>query len=319
MRQFVVFAVLVLFSGCICCGGKDLSLPGTDTNSNDGSTGECPPSYLLVGTSCCLDDNQNSICDTDETPETTLSEENNQQTTDTTETTETTLNEQTPETTQTTSTTQPVVTQTTQTTTTSATTLPATNAPQGETMKLSTGWQEFSLNGQKTGYFFRFDNKEGAGKLMKYWIEIKTSDGIVDKRPLSTGESFVDYLRFKLINYGEDQPILSIRANAEDLATVTATHPEAILITIGGQSCWPNPSAMCMRNYNGYVIQMINRFGNDGKYATLGVTPPGMGMSKINVPENGIATPDGTLIIGGFFDNSHYINGGYNLFYIYTT
>ncbi|MFH0862702.1 MAG: hypothetical protein V1875_06720 [Candidatus Altiarchaeota archaeon] len=311
MRYLLVLAAVALFSGCICCGGKDFSLPGGGTSPQEGADGGCEAPYLRVGSSCCLDDNDNGICDNDdeEITQTVVEDTPPEETEEPTTTSQTTTTLLTITTTQVTQPTLPP------TTTQPA---PAQN-PQGTVMKLNSGWQEYEQDGTGTGYLFRFDEKEGVANQLKYWLEIKTPDGITDRRPLSTGESFVDFLRFKVTNYGEDIPIISIRKNIEDLTTVAASHPDASLLTLGGQSCWPTPSAMCERNYQGYTIQMINRFGSDGQSATLGVTPAGMGMSKVKVSANGITSPDGYLIIGGFFDNSHYINGGYNLFYVYHT
>jgi len=197
--------------------------------------------------------------------------------------------------------------------------VPQAGCPSCVEMSLGGGWQEFKSGGAGTGYFLRFDDKEGTGQSLKYNIEVKTPDGITDKRPISTGESFVDYLRFKVTNYGEDTPKISIRVNTEDLQAAAAKNPGASLLTIGGQSCWPTPAAMCIRSYNGYKIQLISRYGADGSYANIGVTPPGAGMSKVQVPDGSIASPDQILVIGGFFDKAHFISGGYNLFYVYTT
>ncbi|MBD3388642.1 MAG: hypothetical protein GF416_06200 [Candidatus Altiarchaeales archaeon] len=61
MRWILALAGMMLLSGCICCGGL-----------GGGDTVECDPPYMEYGTGCCLDANGNSVCDGDETVDTTV-------------------------------------------------------------------------------------------------------------------------------------------------------------------------------------------------------------------------------------------------------
>jgi len=65
MKAIVVLVGVLLFSGCICCGGElpDFSELTGDTD-DDGE--DCPSPYIAYGTGCCLDANGNSVCDNDE-------------------------------------------------------------------------------------------------------------------------------------------------------------------------------------------------------------------------------------------------------------
>jgi len=66
---FFILLIVVLFaSGCT-------NLAKNEINECNESSREmvCKKPYILVGTSCCLDQNDNSICDTDETPKCTSS------------------------------------------------------------------------------------------------------------------------------------------------------------------------------------------------------------------------------------------------------
>ncbi|MFH1055842.1 MAG: hypothetical protein V1744_07110 [Candidatus Altiarchaeota archaeon] len=317
-RLLLILAFVALFSGCICCGGKDPSSFLSDS-SEDEEEPLCEAPYIEGGVECCLDQDDSGVCDSEEGSQ----EDEVEETTESTETTQ-------PET----QTTQPTsTTQATSTTQTTATTIaPTTTIPAGEctydmllsckentdcggacsgyyVFRLTSGWKEF----MDTGYEFRFKDREGAEQTLKYIIEVKTPEGIKDERPISTGESFVDYLRLKAINYGEEQPKVYVRVNTEDLSTIPS---QATLITVGGQSCAQSGEGMCERNYGGYKIRMANRIengasiwitGSDGVQVKTQVT----GSAKTFSPDNG-------LVVGGFFDPKHFIQGGYNLFYVYT-
>ncbi len=63
--------LILLFSGCICCGGADLSGITSKLGGEGKSDGGCSPPYIAFGTGCCLDYNANSICDSDETTQET--------------------------------------------------------------------------------------------------------------------------------------------------------------------------------------------------------------------------------------------------------
>ena len=56
----------MLFSGCICCGGDDESYDDLDDEY-------CESPYIHVGSECCLDQNEDMICDKDQVSETTTS------------------------------------------------------------------------------------------------------------------------------------------------------------------------------------------------------------------------------------------------------
>jgi len=74
MRKIAVLTVILLFSGCICCGGKSIKdlVPGTgDAGGGDESTSEeggqsCEKPYIQVGSECCLDENDNGVCDSED-------------------------------------------------------------------------------------------------------------------------------------------------------------------------------------------------------------------------------------------------------------
>ena len=309
MRYLFALAAVALVCGCICCGGVDLGGVGSSTDTTEPY---CTPPYIQVGSSCCLDRNSNGVCDTQETPATTVSTQPAS-----TVSTQAPVTTQAPHTTLTPTTTQPP-----------ATTLPAVSCSDGvqnqgeeyidcggpctecEVFTLKSAWKEF----KNTGYKFRFDDKEGSGDGLKYWIKIETPDGIEDRRYITTGENFVDYLRFKVINYGEDQPKMYMKINTEDLASVP---PQATLLTIGGQSCTQMGSEMCERNYAGYTIRMINRLPDGG--AKISIVGPSWEVPYNTdvLPDKLSYAPDNALVVAGFFDRGHIMTGGYSLFYLY--
>jgi hypothetical protein len=102
IRLISVFLLLVVFVGCI----------------NVPSGPVCNKPYILVGEDCCLDTDDNSICDSDETSTTT--------TTSTTSTTTTTSTTSSTTTTRATTTTNTTTTTTTSTTTTTTSTTSTT-------------------------------------------------------------------------------------------------------------------------------------------------------------------------------------------------
>jgi hypothetical protein len=314
MRRVFMLAALALFSGCLCCGGDLPDLGGLGGSTEPGED-YCTPPYIQLGAGCCLDENANDICDSDESSGITLPTASTQPR-------------------QTTTTTQPSIPQATVTTTTAVpTTIPTPTTTQatgscadgvrnnGEeyidcggpcteclTFTLKSTWTEF----KNTGYKFRFDEKEGVEGSTKYWIEIETPDGIKDRRYLSTGESFVDYLRFKVINYGEDTPKVYMRVNTEDLSSIPQ---DATLLTIGGRGCATLGSEMCERDYAGYKIRMKFREDNGAK---IQIWAPGDEVPyEVTLTGTGkVFYPGSTLQVGGFFDRGHFITGGYVLFYV---
>jgi hypothetical protein len=322
----LAFALLTvaLVCGCICCGGSntDLSslsnLAGKSGDTGGQSQQACESPYIQVGTECCLDENGNGICDSEDVAEaTTLAPVRS----DETETTVTT-------------TTQPPSepTQSTQTTAAPTTTGPPTTLQSGGCTKDAllacktgqdcggdcSGYYVYTLGGSwrdvaGSGYMMRFDGKEGVDQSLKYKIMIRTPspEGLEDTRPISTGESFIDHLRFKVLNYGEDTPKVYVKVNTEDAAIIP---PQATLVTVGGLSCAQGGKQLCERNFNGFKVRMVNRLENG---VSLYVTAPDGIMTKVQV--NGKArTSYQNLLIGGFFDPGHFIQGGYTLLYLWT-
>ena len=94
-----LLALMVFFSGCVCCScNSDLGkLLGGGNNNGGGVFAEgCQSPYIQVGSECCIDQNSNGVCDLDETTEDTGADETTTteaESTQTTQTTETTLAE----------------------------------------------------------------------------------------------------------------------------------------------------------------------------------------------------------------------------------
>jgi len=57
-----VLALVFLTSGCLCCNVPSLDKLGSTKKAADA----CETPYIQVGSSCCLDENDNGICDADE-------------------------------------------------------------------------------------------------------------------------------------------------------------------------------------------------------------------------------------------------------------
>src|SRR3989344_8834757 len=60
-KLIILFGLLVLIVLISGCGQTQTIQPKTQTSV-------CNSPYIQVGTSCCIDQNSNSICDNDETP-----------------------------------------------------------------------------------------------------------------------------------------------------------------------------------------------------------------------------------------------------------
>jgi len=319
----LAFALLsvALICGCLCCGGTNTdlsSLGGLAGNSAETSQQACESPYIQVGTECCLDENGNNVCDSDETTETTEVTTQPAEPTEEAGTAETTTTEP-----------QDQVTQTTLAP--STTNAPTTTIPGGCTKELllgckqgvdcggaCSGYYVYTLGGSwkkvaGTDYMIRFDGKEGTGQSLKYNIQIRTPapESLEDERPISTGESFIDHLRLKVLNYGEDTPKIYVRVNTDDLATIP---PQATMLTIGGLSCAQGGKQLCERNFNGFKVRMVNRQENG---VSLLVTAPDGITTKVQVIGTA-RTSYQNLLIGGFFDPSHFIQGGYTLIYMWT-
>jgi hypothetical protein len=70
MKKLAVLAIIIVFSGCICCGGKDItSIISGGKESTGDSESECEKPYIQVGSECCLDDDDSGVCDSDEEAE----------------------------------------------------------------------------------------------------------------------------------------------------------------------------------------------------------------------------------------------------------
>jgi len=356
-----LIALLVCFCGCLCCGNLGGSDKTTTTLAAKDEM-QCSQPYIRVGSSCCLDQNGNGICDTDET-ESTQAE------------TQTTLGQETPSTIQGQAqtacsldsdctacasgcilhaelTSAPCPTPSVQcrcinencvaqalpptTTVASATTTLPSNQPtcfdgalnQGETIadcggpcnsecivtKLG-GWQDFF------GYKFRLKKADITEGNAKYTINIKTPDGREDERLVTTGESFVDHLRFKVIDYGEQNPRFYIKVNRADLQKVYAINPAATLLTIGGDACqggllWGtgSDSKLCTRRFSQYNITASRAESG----VDLLVQKDGSAFTRYTLKGDNKLEFKG-LVIGTMIDKEHYIVGGYTLLYMYTT
>lgn len=307
MKPGMLLLFTLLFSGCIC----------SDALNSPGSSDErplCNAPYIRFGAQCCLDQNANGICDADEAAVTS-----NPPTTEFTVPSFTIR-----ETTSTTSTTQTPSTLYVHTTVTAAPTCDdgiqnqgeeyvdcGTPCPYCEIHALTSSYKDF----QNTGYKFKFKEKIGTGANKQYWISVKTPDGLTDERPLSTGETFVDYLRVKVINYADDpdKPTVYLRYNTQDLQGLPAG---AQMLSIGGRSCVQAAEGMCERSYAGYTLRMVSRI-DDG--ARLEITEPGTDLAyKADIVEGRKTyAADHHLVVGGFFDRNHQMVGGYSLFYVY--
>jgi hypothetical protein len=65
--RLILLIGLIFLSGCLC------KMPSASSPTTS-STQPCPESYIMVGSSCCLDGNGNGVCDNEEA-ETSTTEE----------------------------------------------------------------------------------------------------------------------------------------------------------------------------------------------------------------------------------------------------
>jgi len=93
--RLILLIGLVLMAGCLCNVPSGL-VPVTSTTTTE----PCPQDNIMVGSTCCLDENANGICDSDE--ETTTTQEETTTTMEPTTTTSTTVTTTTQTTTSTT-------------------------------------------------------------------------------------------------------------------------------------------------------------------------------------------------------------------------
>lgn len=68
--RLILLLGLVFMAGCLCNVPASLS-PAASTTTTE----PCPQDNIMVGSSCCLDENANGICDSDEEETTTTLEE----------------------------------------------------------------------------------------------------------------------------------------------------------------------------------------------------------------------------------------------------
>jgi hypothetical protein len=71
MKRLFLLAAILFVSGCICCGGANpTDLISGKKTTDDGGTPEgetsCSVPYIQSGSECCLDDNSNNVCDSEE-------------------------------------------------------------------------------------------------------------------------------------------------------------------------------------------------------------------------------------------------------------
>jgi len=68
MKRLIILLAVLTLSGCICCGGADIPDMGGESGGGD-DEGQCQRPYIQVGEECCLDADDNMICDADEEDE----------------------------------------------------------------------------------------------------------------------------------------------------------------------------------------------------------------------------------------------------------
>jgi len=93
----ILITAVITSSGCMCCGTDltgILKNGGGETTTEEDQTEACESPYIQVGSECCLDDDGNGVCDSDETSDATAAGEETDTTT-ATEETATTLEEET--------------------------------------------------------------------------------------------------------------------------------------------------------------------------------------------------------------------------------
>ncbi len=313
--------VMIYLSGCICQTGVD-----DDTTVPTTIVTLCPKPYLKVGSDCCLDKNMNGVCDSDEIPATTNAIES--ATTTLSNQVSTLPRQVTPD--------RPAVTLPPSTTTTTVSITTTTAEPtcsdgvlnQDEkhvdcggkcstacdVLRLVSGWKEYM------GYKFRLEEIKTQNKQTNYYIHVKTPDGLsAEHLYVNTGESYIDHLRFKAINYPEDTPEIAVRLNVDDLSTIPS---DATLLSIGGTSC---PTYMtdnvplkdvdlCCRSYNSYKVCLKSR-----QESKVLIQAPDYSTGKLDLFHMKNRYFDNALTISVFdpsVDRKYFIPGGYMLVYI---
>ncbi|MFH1125511.1 MAG: hypothetical protein V1703_00150 [Candidatus Altiarchaeota archaeon] len=325
----VILVVLVLLAaGCICCSTNG-SKSTTTVKKTTTIPMVCNKPYLVKGSECCLDINDNKICDSEETT-TVIS---------TTTTAATSRTEATSlmATTQATTTTQATMTTVATTTTVG---VPQSGASYGTTTtavescsdgvknqdessvdcggvcQSSCNIVNLTLSGGALGfqgYSFRLKDSQLKTQAIEYTIEIKTPDGYKDERTMNSGDqSWIDSVKFKIEGDSEVRLKTTLWIDSE----MTSKAPEnSTIFTLGGQSCVQLGGGVCTRNYFGYEVTMVNRVDEGG--GRTGV--------KIKVRQ-----PDGAESIGIAYQNGpeyyvsyiavgvlrYMIPGGYSNIYV---
>ncbi len=155
----------------------------------------------------------------------------------------------------------------------------------------------------------------GAASSLKYNLGIQSPDDGKFLWPVSTGEIYIDHLRLKVLNYGESQPKVVVRLNIEDASNMP---PQATLLTVGGPECKMGGKGFCEREFAGYKIRLKHRLA-DEPGVKLQVREPDNIPYDVFVYDGKLSfSPSHGLAIGGFFDRSHIMTGGYALLYVYT-
>ena len=358
-KILMLTAILVFISGCICCGNFPDSKTTSTLPESGTEGGLCNAPYIQVGSGCCLDQNNNGICDRDEMTEPPKTEGPQEESTTTTLKTTCTLDSDCipcgegcigPGADGSVSATclsggnivcrcingncvAETVTTTTIATTTTTTLSNEPNCYDGvknqnediidcggacssECMVTTLGgWQQFF------GYRFRLKRADFSSNVAKYTVNIRTPDGKDDERLVTTGESFVDHLRFKVIDYGEQSPRFYIKINKADLQRVYAVSPNATLLTVGGHTC--QEGILWRKSAEGELCTRVyGRFNITGSRTENGV-------ELVIIKDDGLFTGEPLILkdsqtgmfddikIGVIADREHYIVGGYTLIYVY--
>ncbi|MFH1403223.1 MAG: hypothetical protein ABIH11_03025 [Candidatus Altiarchaeota archaeon] len=315
IRLMALTALMLAVSGCMCCE----TFTGGGSTTTTMEEPYCSDPYILVGRRCCLDVDRNMVCDSDEQTTTTVKATTTVKVTTTVKAV------------------QPTVTLPPQPQQTSTTLAPATTSAPSctdgvknqneeyadcggvcvqacEVMSLSSSWKDFTRF--NITYRFRLDDVKVGDKQTDYYIQVKTNDGMTaEDLYLNTGESFVDHLRFKVVNYPDASPKIAVRLNIEDLSAMPS---DATMLTIGGTGCptylSPNvpskPEDLCCRNYNGYDICLRSR----SEKKVFVQDPDGLKYTGTELADKQYRY-FGNLQLSGLFDREHFINGGYILIY----
>jgi len=296
----VVLGFVALACGCVCCGsgGGESSTTLVSTTTLEVV---CDAPYMRYGDGCCLDVDQNNVCDREEsTTESSVLESST--TLESTSTVESSS-------------------------TSTSTTAPAESCYDGlrnqnevfvdcgGICQSSCGVFNLTRGGAPVGYGgynFTLEDTEIVRDAFQYTLEITTPDGFVDERQASLGyQSWIDGVKFKIEEGGEVR--LTFWATVDE-ALKQAVPDDATIKTIGGKSCLQLAGGICTRSYGGYSISMINRV--DGGGVKFRITKPDGLDVQGTAYENGtrfVMVGSGGLIVGVA---DYMIPGGYSNIYV---